>query len=148
MIVEGNLEAVVTEDCVLTAATGSVPAKCAGKTGTFRGIRDEKGRIFPVRQDGSCRTHIQNAVETCLIDHLPRIASMGIGTIAIDLRGRTALYAETMIGLYSEALKRLSAGETEDIESLKARARGISLGGITAGHFLRGVQRNDNAKSY
>ncbi len=140
MIVEGNIEAVVSEDCILTATVPTGPACSAGKTGTFRGIRDEKGRIFPVHLDGSCRTHIQNAMETCLIDHLPRIASMGIGTVAIDLRGRTLRYAEIMTGLYKEALERLSSGKPEGFHEFKERARAISLGGITAGHFLRGVQ--------
>ena len=55
----------------------------------FLGIKDVKGRIFPLRLDNECRTHVLNSVELSLIDYMPQIIKMGIDTVLIDLEGRT-----------------------------------------------------------
>lgn len=130
VLVQGSVEAMVAEDCLLSSALGCGPVEGAGEA--FWGIEDKTGRIFPVRRDGECRTHIYNAVELSLIDEVPKIADLGVGSIAIDARGRTAGYARKMAEIYNEAL----AGE--ELERLKREAREISLGGITKGAFLRG----------
>lgn len=61
VLVQGNVEAMVAESCLLSSALGCHEAATSGDP--FWGIEDETGRVFPVRADGECRTHIQNAVE-------------------------------------------------------------------------------------
>ncbi len=130
VLVQGNVEAAVAEDCLLSSAMGCEPVARRGEA--FWGIEDETGRIFPVRRDGECRTHIFNAVELSLIDQVSRLADLGVGSIAIDARGRTACYARKMAEIYGEAL------EGGDLDRLRRVAREISLGGTTGGAFLRG----------
>jgi len=132
VLVQGNTEAMVAENCLLSSALGC--ESVAGSGEVFWGIEDETGRVFPVRRDGECRTHIFNAVELSLIDQVPKLAGMGIESIAIDARGRTAKYARKMAEIYSDAL----AGEGGDLDRLKREARKISMGGTTGGAFLRG----------
>jgi U32 family peptidase len=142
LVVQGTSEAMITEDCIPEPVRH---CRATGKTGTenpFFGIRDATGHIFPVRTDGECRTRIGNAVETCLIDHLPAIRQAGIGEVAIDTRGRTGAYAGAMTRIYGDAVSRVNAGEftREQSGPLKDRIKALAYGGITSGHFLRGLK--------
>ncbi|MDD4254750.1 MAG: U32 family peptidase [Methanofollis sp.] len=130
VVVQGVAEAMVTEDCPPATALGC-PAGCGGAA---FGIRDEKGMTFPLWPAGECRTSIGNAVETCLIDRLPALVAAGVGGIAIDARRRGPVYAREMAGIYREAL------EGRVFADLKARAKALSLGGITAGAFVHGTE--------
>jgi len=90
----------ITEDCLLQP----VQHCGAGRDGNaFLGIRDATGHIFPFKTDGECRTRIGNAVETCLVDHLPAIRRAGISEVVIDARGRTGAYAGAMTRIYRDA---------------------------------------------
>ena len=90
------------------------------------------GGSCPVRADGEGRTHVQNAVELSLLDQLPKLAGLGVSSIAIHARGRTAEYARRIVEIYDDALKG------GDLDRLRREAREISLGGTTGGAFLRG----------
>ncbi len=145
LIVQGTSEAMVSEDCVLQPWL-----HCTGKdhrTGTpgFTGIMDTTGHIFPVRIDAQCRTHLYNAVELCLIDHLPSLAESGIEEVVIDARGRTGTYATEIIRMYREAIMLVKNGIRHDDQQfirLKDEVRRRSFGGITAGHFIRGLKES------
>jgi putative protease len=133
LVVQGSLEVMVTEDCL--------PSLSPGKA-EFLGLQDFK-RVFPIYADDESRTHILNSVETCLIDHMPDIFRIGLDGIAIDARRRTKRYAKDMAQLYVKAIElteKGGAGLEKDLESLKEEARQRSLGGITTGHFLRGLK--------
>jgi len=131
VLVQGNIEAMVTEDR-LTAAVGA---------DRFIGLEDQKKRVFPLRWDGEGRIYIANAVETCLVDHLPDIIAMGISAVAIDARGRGPRYAGEMTGLYRAGIEAVGRGEAGILPALKDEAKQRALGGITGGHFTRGLSR-------
>ncbi len=136
LVVQGNLEVMVAEDCV--------PCLARGKYGPedFWGLQDFK-RTFPIRLDDEGRTHIFNSAETCLLDHMPRIFEIGLDCIAVDARGRTEKYAREMTEIYLKAIETAKAGahtRDKDLQALKEEARARSLGGITTGHFLRGLK--------
>jgi putative protease len=139
LVVQGPAEAMVTEDCLLEPVRQCRKGDLGDSASSFFGIRDNTGHIFPVRVDGACRTRIGNAVETSLIDHLPVIARAGISDVVIDVRGRPEAYAGEMTRIYREGLAHVMAG-THMPESLKEQVRARALGGITAGHFLRGLK--------
>ncbi|HZD44317.1 MAG TPA: U32 family peptidase, partial [Methanomicrobiales archaeon] len=142
MLVQGNLEAMVTEDCIPCTA-GTVISGSGSESWT---IRDERDRQFPLLLDAECRTHIFNAVELCLLDHMPNLSTLGLSGIAIDARGRTALYAREMTGLYKWAIEcttKKAPGWRDTLLSMKDEAKKISLGGITTGHFLRGLKEEE-----
>jgi len=139
LIVQGVSEAMITEDCLLEP----VQHCGAGRDGNaFFGIRDATGHIFPFMTDGECRTRIGNAVETCLVDHLPAIRRAGISEVVIDARGRTGAYASAMTRIYrDETGQDISIKGREDQHGLlKERIKALAMGGITAGHFLRGLK--------
>ena len=131
VIVQGNLEAMVTEDRLIAA----IAAKRSGDR--FLGLQDGRNRIFPLRCDGEGRTYIANAVETSLIDSLPELAGMGIDAVAIDARGRGARYAGEMTQLYRTAVDAVGSGDTRALPALKDEVKRRALGGITGGHFIR-----------
>ena len=143
LIVQGPVEAMITEDCLLESVQKCRPTHGSESGNTFFGIRDSTGHIFPVRTDGSCRTLIGNAAETCLLDHLPAIARAGISDVVIDARDRPAAYAGETTRIYREALDSIAAGtpfSKERLASLKEEIRARARGGITAGHFVRGLK--------
>jgi putative protease len=142
LVVQGIGEAMITEDCLREPVQHCRPETTGGSAGDFLGLRDGTGHIFPFRTDGACRTAIGNAVETCLVDRLPAILEAGIGEVVIDARGRTGAYAGAMARMYREALDRAGKGELqkEEATAFREQAKALSYGGITAGHFLRGLK--------
>lgn len=149
LIVQGNIEAIVSESCLIEPFVHCMPREGGNETlPRSVGMMDSTGRMFPVLVDGSCRTHILNAVETCLIDHLPALFSCGIGSVAIDARGRTGAYAAEMVDAYRQAIAASLAGGRDirdRLNTLKKRVKRCSIGGITAGHFVKGLKESDRA---
>jgi U32 family peptidase len=143
LTVQGSSEAMVSEDCILQPWL-----QCNGKEGDttgFFGIMDLTGHMFPVRIDGECRSHIYNSAEICLIDHLPSLMQIGINEVLIDARGRTGTYTGDMIRLYREAIQLAKKGvRTDDhqFEHLKDAVKRLAVGGITTGHFIRGLKES------
>ncbi len=139
LLVQGNLESIVSKDCMPHIA-GDKIFKNKDTEKSFLGIEDVKNHIFPVRLDDECRTHILNSVELCLVDHIPQIYRMGIDTVVIDARGRTEKYAKDMSSIYKKALEIGTKNDQKSkLNTLKNKAKKISLGGITTGNFIRGV---------
>jgi len=136
LLVQGSLEVMVARDCMpLSARAGNGP-------GEFWGLQDMR-RIFPLRLDDDNRTHIFNSAETCLLDQMPEIFAIGLDGVALDLRGRTEEYAREMSEIYRKAIDltgRGSAALRQELESLKESIRPLALGGITHGHFQKGLK--------
>ena len=143
VFVQGSLETMVTEDCLhaLLSTCRKKGGSCARNR--WIGIRDETGHLLPVRTDGACRSHILNAAETSLIEAVPDLAAAGIDSLVIDARGRPGAYAREMVAVYREALAPGESGKRKGAGSKKPpkdRIREISLGGITTGHYVRGLK--------
>lgn len=133
VMVQGNLELVVTDDCI--PALGACPA---GPDARFA-LEDERRRRFPVLLDGECRTRILNAVETCLVDRLPALAGAGLDLLIVDARGRTPAWTAAAVRAYRAGLAALAAPEPGPrLAALKGELKAIAAGGITAGPFVRG----------
>jgi putative protease len=133
----------VSEDCILQPWQKGDQKNNDRHHFRFFGIRDSTGHIFPVRVDGECRSHIYNSSELCLIDHLPSLLQAGITEVIIDTRGRTTGYAREMTGIYTKAIALVHDGiqpHDKQLELLKDTVKLYALGGITAGHYLRGLK--------
>ena len=102
-MVQGNLEVMVTEDCVLSLARKKPDPV------DFWGLQDYK-RIFPLRLDEEGRTHIFNSAETCLLDLMPDLFRIGLDGIAVDARGRPRKYAREMTEIYLKAIEITKTG--------------------------------------
>jgi putative protease len=128
----------VTEDCLKTVHEPCTPKNREQPGDTwFSGIRDEKGEVWPVWQDRSCRTIIGSPAELCLIGHLATIAAAGIREIVIDARHRPPQYIAAMVPLYRDAIGKPGAGGSSPDALVKNAAK--ITGRITTGHFLRGL---------
>jgi putative protease len=141
LMVQGNLEALVSEDCLPCVIKDK--NNIDKSENEFLGIEDSKNKIFPIRLDIECRTHILNSVELCLLDHLPSILNIGLDSLVIDTRAKPAKYAKKMVSIYQQGLKKtIKKGPNlyDELLNLKKKAKKISNGGITTGNFLRGVE--------
>lgn len=140
-LVQGNLEALVSEDCLpCILPDKSMVEEFKGPSPNVFGIKDGKNRIFPLKIDEECRTHIANSVELCLIDHLPALNRSGVNSLVIDARGKPVDYITRMISLYQEAVDLTRANTPKlgaRLNSLKKQAKKVSNGGITTGNFLQ-----------
>jgi putative protease len=136
LMVQGSLEVMVAEDCM------PLPGKAEYDPREFWGLQDMR-RIFPLRLDDNRRTHIFNSAETCLQDQMPEIFAIGLDGVAVDARGRTREYAREMTEIYRKSIDLTErGGETlrQDLENLKEAIRPLALGGITHGHFQKGLK--------
>jgi putative protease len=146
LVVQGSLEVMVAEDCVPCLA-GVKPEKGSRAIGErnpqeFWGLQDMR-RIFPLRLDDEFRTHIFNSAETCLLDLMPEIISTGLCSIAVDARGRTEEYARRMTAAYRKAIDLTEKGNDnlrQELQGLKEAIVPLTLGGITHGHFVKGLK--------
>jgi len=140
IMVQGSQEAMVSEDDLLSECHANPDHR------TFYGLLDETNRMFPVYRDPQGRTHISNAVETCLVDHLPFVAGLGLEWVAIDARRRGAYYTGDMTLEYREALEALkTVNDHGDLKKglsrIKEKIKRMSMGGITTGALLtRGAE--------
>jgi putative protease len=144
LIVQGISEVIISDDCLLEPHL-----HCRGDAGKqheiFYGIRDSTGHLFPVRTGSECRTYIGNSAELCLVDHLPEIMDMGISEVVIDARNRPVAYVSEMTRIYCTAISATATritGSEKQLQALKGRIKRISLGEITAGHFIRGLKES------
>ena len=145
LVVQGCSEAMVSEDCILQPWLRCNGSACDTRSPAFFGIRDATGHVFPVRIDGECRSHIYNSAEICLIDHLPSLMQVGINEVVIDARGRPGTYTGEMTRLYRQAItlaKKKIRTQDHQLEELKGAVKRLALGGITAGHFIRGLKES------
>jgi len=139
VIVQGNIPAMVTADALLDLVANRKDP------GQFSfGLADTTGRIFPVHPDPWGRSHILNAAELCLLDYLPRLARAGVDSVVIDARWRGPGYAAGMVSLYRKSMDHPGwiAGDErmpDQVAALKERVKSMAQGGITAGHFIRGL---------
>jgi putative protease len=135
-LVQGNTELMVSAICISEGTSHGIP--CLADSGRFTGVRDDHGRVFPVSADSGCRTQVRNAVETCLIDHIPVLLALGFDSVAIDARGRTPEYAAEVVPAYAEAIRVCLTRDpdaSQIIRVQKERVRRVSQGGITAGYL-------------
>jgi putative protease len=136
LIVQGSLEVMVARDCM------PLPASAGYGLGEFWGLQDMR-RIFSLRLDDDNRTHIFNSTETCLLDQMPEIFAIGLDGVALDARGRTEDYAREMSEIYRKAIDLTGSGRAalrQELETLKESVRPLVLGGITHGHFQKGLK--------
>jgi putative protease len=145
LVVQGYSEAMVSEDCILQPLVQCHSADRETRPQVFFGIRDTTGHVFPVRTDGECRSHIYNSAEICLIDHLPSIKKAGINEVIIDARGRPGNYTLEMTRLYRQAIElseQKTPSQRHQLKELKDAIKNLVFGGITTGHFIRGLKES------
>ncbi len=146
IIVQGNLESMVSQQCILSenllSSSQMEIIKEKNQQGNlFLGLKDSKNQIFPLKISSDGQTILKNSTEVSLIDHLPLLIRAGASNFAIDGRDKGPHYLEKMSKYYMKAIdESLECSGDFKVEKLKNKIKKISLGGITAGNFLRGVK--------
>jgi putative protease len=138
MVVQGNLDALISRDCLMELVSENSP----NNHQDFWGIEDEKNHVFPVKIDLNGNTHILNSVELCLIDHINELVDMGVNGLVMDVRTKGYEYSKEMGLVYSAQLNHVLAGSDSKkmLKEFKSRIKTISTGGITSGNYLKGVK--------
>ena len=103
-------------------------------------MKDRLGVLFPLEMDQFCRMRLFNSRDLCLIDDLPGLLEMGVGVLRIDARGRGPDYTRDTVRAYRQALELALAGRTGQLKKLRDALYRYSPGGLTKGHFYRGVE--------
>ncbi|MGE5576743.1 MAG: DUF3656 domain-containing U32 family peptidase [Syntrophothermus sp.] len=139
-LIQGPLPMMVSAHCTIGGVLGgrSRNTGCSAPClkGTF-GLKDRLGLVFPLATDQTCRMHIFNPKELCMIEHLPAFREAGVRSLRIDGRIRDAGYVEKATSLYRMALD--DAGEAS-LEAMRQELERISPNGLTKGHYFRGVE--------
>lgn len=71
------------------------------------------GEYFPVFEDEK-GTYIMNSRDMCMIDHLDDLCGVGISSLKIEGRAKSAYYAAVVTGAYRHCLDAVTAGEAPD----------------------------------
>jgi len=138
VIVQGNLDALVSRDCLL----GIAGENSSNNDPEFWGIKDETNHIFPVKIDLNGNTHVLNSVELCLLDHVHELVDIGVGGLVIDMRTKGYDYSKKMGSVYSSHLNHVLSGDDSNkvLKKFKSQIKNISTGDITTGNYLKGVK--------
>jgi putative protease len=137
-IAHGALELMVSEQCVVGSVLGGRTSERACSAPCTRGryaLLDRVGAVFPVLCDASCRMHIRNSVDLCMVEHVHEFAEMGLGSIWLDLRCEDSARVARVVQAYREA----RSATPERLGALRHELEAISGGSITKGHYFRGV---------
>ena len=78
-------------------------------------LMEEKrpGEYFPLFEDGQ-GTYIPNSRDMCMIDHLDDLMDVGLSSLKIEGRAKSAYYAAIVTGAYRHCLDAAAAGEPID----------------------------------
>mgnify|MGYP002749562021 CR=1 FL=1 len=78
-------------------------------------LMEEKrpGEYFPVYEENG-ETYILNSRDMCMIDHLPDLLDVGLDSLKIEGRAKSAYYAAVVTGAYRHCLDDALAGRPAD----------------------------------
>ena len=71
------------------------------------------GEFFPVEEDEK-GTYLFNSKDMCMIDYIPELLSIGLSSLKIEGRAKSAYYAAVATGAYRHAIDAALAGEALD----------------------------------
>ncbi|HEY9246844.1 MAG TPA: DUF3656 domain-containing protein, partial [Candidatus Methanoperedens sp.] len=94
-------------------------------------LKDEKGFVFPVREDSHKRTYIMNSRELCMLQHVPDLVKAGVNCLRIEAKSYDAKETRKITGAYRKILDRM----IENADFMKPCREGE----YTTGHYFRGV---------
>lgn len=121
-IVHGRLPLMTTEYCPIKNILECDKGKC--KLGYYS-IKDRKGNIMPIKNDGFCRIQILNPYILSMVSHINELRASGLSFLRINDTIENDEEIKSILALYVKAISG------EDIK--------MPEGKYTKGHFFRGV---------
>lgn len=110
-------------------------------------LMEEKrpGEYFPVFEDTQ-GTYIMNSRDLCMIDHIPELLEVGVNSLKIEGRAKSAYYAAIVTGAYRHGIDAALRGEALD-PVWKDEANKVSHRHYSTGFFYgEPGQHTDNAR--
>lgn len=143
VLVHGLVPLMVSQYCVIGAAGGACPGRACTRPcrrGRFM-LRDRIGVSFPVAVDTACRMHIFNSRDLCAVDLVPVLARAGLARLRLDGRLKEPRDVARMTAVYRRVLDAWAEepGTYEVPEAVRSELAALSPGGLTKGHYFRGV---------
>ncbi|WP_066640323.1 DUF3656 domain-containing U32 family peptidase [Desulfolucanica intricata] len=142
VLVHGAVPLMVSEYCAIGSLLGGFDSKnkCAGPcSGKHCGLKDRMGVVFPVEVDQYCHMHIFNSKDLCVLEDVPELSKMGISSFRIEARHEDFNYVRKVATIYREALDSVGVGSDKDLQKVKEVLTELVPGGLTKGHYYRGV---------
>ncbi|MDS1030924.1 DUF3656 domain-containing protein [Bacillota bacterium LX-D] len=143
-IVHGSLPLMISEYCAVGSLVGGKNAAnpCSKPCLNEKyALRDRLNIEFPLEMDESCRMHIYNSKELCLIDDLPHFTEIGIFNYRIEALGNEPKNIKQITSIYRQSLTALDSGlkDKDKLVHYKEMLAANSNTGFTKGHYYRGV---------
>ncbi len=145
-IIHGQLPVMITEYCPIgTVQSKGTEFNCAPHFCMQEdyAVQDKMEYRFPLVNNGKCRTFILNSKELCLYDNLAEFVDSVFSSLRIEASGRGPSYVGQITSIYRHWLDRFASNEMLDQRELTHAKRVIqelSQGGLTKGHYYRGVE--------
>ncbi len=140
----GNLPMMISEHCMIGALAGGRTAKTNCRKACFQGheyiLKDEKGFVFPVEMDKSCRMHLFNGHQLCMLEDTKRFIGNGIAVMRLDLRRHKPEQVTGITAVFNQALTACKNKIEPNYVELKERIAKFAIGSFTKGHYYRGVE--------
>ena len=93
------------------ASRGACAQPCRYKYALME--EERPGEYFPVEEDEK-GTYLFNSKDMCMIDHVPELLSIGLESLKIEGRAKSAYYAAAVTNAYRHAVDAALAGEPLD----------------------------------
>lgn len=146
-IVHGQLPVMISEYCPFKNKKTACVRSGSSSSCLYKNkkvvLQDKAGYNFPVQMDAQCRMILFNSKELCLYSHLEEFTETGIDSLRIEAVGRSAAYIGKVVSLYRHVLDSYKKGTPLNGDELKKNKdilEKLSAGGITRGHYFRGVE--------
>jgi putative protease len=123
-----------TNACRWEYRVGSAPAEDSG-TQYYLEETTRPGQFMPVFEDGQ-GTYVMNAKDLRAVEHVARLVAIGVQSLKIEGRTKSAYYVARTTQVYRRAIDRAAAGEPFDPGWL-AELEGLSNRGYTDGFLQR-----------
>ena len=123
-----------TNACRWEYRVGTAPSEDAG-TQYYLEETTRPGQFMPVFEDGQ-GTYLMNAKDLRAVEHVARLVGIGVDSLKIEGRTKSAYYVARTTQVYRRAIDHALAGEPFDPEWL-AELEGLSHRGYTDGFLQR-----------
>lgn len=136
-IVHGNLPLMISEYCTIGSYLGGIHTGMCNEPcmKDKYWLKDRKGESFPIVTDQFCRMHILNAKELHMGAHIPKLGSLGVHCLRLELKDKGWKEIGEWIKLYRELIDQ---GTQHPLlrDGMMAKAEHDD---ITRGHYFRGI---------
>lgn len=140
-IVHGFLPLMISEHCIAGSILSDSMERCSAPCKRDRySIQDEAGYVFPLYFDSSCRMHILNSRELCMLEYLPELIEAGISSLRIETLNITSDRVKQIVSIYRRNLDSYIENPTSYEFDPKDKMAFGKEAGLTYGHYFRGVE--------